>query len=88
MEGTGEYDPNAHLEGAKAQFKHQPLLLAHVFRGEGEDGVVDAEERDEQEGGARQTPIYIYTHTRFNQTEVKSPLNPNSGLKDVMQEES
>lgn len=86
MGGRGEWEPNAHLEGAKSQFKHQPLLFAHVFGGEGEDGVVDAEERDEQQGGARQTPTH--THTQFNQTAVNSSLNPDSGWKDVMQEES
>lgn len=77
---------NTHLEGSQSQFKHQSLLLVHVFGWEGEDGVVDAEKGDEQEGGARQTPTH--THTHFNKTEAQLNLNSSVGPKDVMQEQS
>lgn len=48
--------PSAHLEGPQPQFEHQTLPLAHVLGGEGEDGVVDPEQRDEQQRGASQPP--------------------------------
>lgn len=56
-----------HLEGAQAQFKHQPLSLAHVLGGEGEDRVVDPKEGDEQQGGAGQPPG---THARQQITRM------------------
>lgn len=47
---------SAHLEGSEPQFEHQTLPLAHVLGGEGEDRVVDSEQRDQQQRGSSQPP--------------------------------
>lgn len=47
--------PKTYLEGAQGQFEEQ-LDLHGVLWGEGEDNVVDAKERDQQEGGLGQAP--------------------------------
>lgn len=46
------------LEGAQGQFKEQ-LDLHGTLWGEGEDNVVDAKERDQQEGGLGQALIMV-----------------------------
>lgn len=46
------------LEGAQGQFEEQ-LDLHGVLWGEGEDNVVDAKERDQQEGGLGQALIMV-----------------------------
>lgn len=51
-----EWRCSAHLEGSEPQFKHQTLPLAHVLGGEGEDRVVDSEQRDQQQCGSSQPP--------------------------------
>lgn len=62
----------AYLEGSQSQFKDQSLLLADIFRGEGEDSVVNTKQGNEQEGGACQTPTHTdtQTHTQVNKIEV------------------
>lgn len=47
--------PKTYLEGAQGQFEEQ-LDLHGILWGEGEDNVVDAKERDQQEGGLGQAP--------------------------------
>lgn len=54
---------HAHLEGAQAQLEHESLSLADVLWGEGEDSIVDAKERDEQQGGSGQPPVRIEQDT-------------------------
>lgn len=49
--------PCTYLEGTQAQLEHQPLPLADILRGEGEDRVMDPKQRDEQQGGPRQPPV-------------------------------
>lgn len=63
---------SAHLEGSQAQFKDQTLPLAHVLGGEGEDGVVDPEQRDEQQRGAGQPPGNIRNGIRVCPTTAPS----------------
>ncbi len=55
-----------YLEGAQAQLKDQSLPLAEILWGEGKNSVVDSEQRDEEQGGARQTPVNTqHTQRRF-----------------------
>lgn len=65
-----------YLEGSKAQLEHKPLPLADIFRREGEHGVVNTKERDEQEGGACQTPEQTTTNSlmRLSETQIKVVL--------------
>lgn len=55
IEETVEDSNHKALEGSKSQLKDQSLPFADIFRWEGEHGVVNTKQRDEQEGGARQT---------------------------------
>ncbi len=55
-----------YLEGAQAQLKDQSLPLAEILWGEGKNSVVDSEQRDEEQGGACQTPVNTqHTQRRF-----------------------
>lgn len=47
----------AYLKGAQPKLKHEPFPLADVLRREGEHGVVDSEQWDEQQGGASQPSV-------------------------------
>lgn len=53
---VGSRGGSAHLERSEPEFKHQTLPLTDVLRGEGEDRVVDPEERDQQQRGSSKPP--------------------------------
>lgn len=59
-----------YLEGAQAQLKDQSFPLAEILWGEGKNSVVDSKQRDEEQGGARQTPVNTqHRHQRFRQAD-------------------